>query len=238
MVALHASALIEIYYPKLKDANGNSRTPCECVDWNRLTKTTVIRLNLSHSMRVRWLKLQGTYNQRFNKISRTPCECVDWNARDASWRDIDWASHSMRVRWLKSEKDIDLGRMLRSHSMRVRWLKSRWQRFEVNNYGRTPCECVDWNLQLWYSWQMWMGRTPCECVDWNALSASWFLWTLCRTPCECVDWNISKRLCERHSLRRTPCECVDWNRLTKKFLNSCDESHSMRVRWLKYFNTE
>ena len=33
-VALHASALIEINKYAVVPIGGNSRTPCECVDWN------------------------------------------------------------------------------------------------------------------------------------------------------------------------------------------------------------
>ena len=146
VVALFVSAWIEIRHALSFHRCKRRRTLCECVDWNIIWK---------------W---------KFPFIKgRTLCECVDWNKTFGSTTLNNLRSHSLWVRGLKSYNLRCLFVDNRSHSLWVRGLKfikpvvrrinnlvallvSAWIEIRLLNHnrygqrGRTPCECVDWNM--------------------------------------------------------------------------------------------
>ena len=111
-----------------------------------------------------------------------------------------------------------------------------------NNYllaGRTPRECVDWNVRVTDNIVEEIGRTPRECVDWNhpiqsccyvygvaLLVSAWIetrIWTSILDMCFIVALLVSAWIETSNFARtdakgggRTPRECVDWN-----FIHSC-----------------
>ena len=99
---------------------------------------------------------------------------------------------------------------------------------------RTPCECVDWNLQSLINWSQYLMSHSLwvrglKYTNWPTnvtgvlvalLVSAWIeissmrpiaIKLFRRTPCECVDWNFLGKCLTRFVLGRTPCECVDWN---------------------------
>ena len=141
--------------------------------------------------------------------------------------------------------------------MRVRWLKLlRCLSLQQHQGGRTPCECVDWNVICRNFLKQFQCRTPCECVDWNkdgsALINETFLshsmrvrWLKCWTHYELVvrkevalhasaliemfisSWNALRSSVALHAsalIEMSESMCREYDM----------ESHSMRVRWLKY----
>ena len=99
-------------------------------------------------------------------------------------------SHSTWVRELKSNpKTFGIVSEM-SHSTWVRELKYAKKGNGESEKGRTPRECVSWNMLYVISVGKQFRRTPRECVSWNEM---WYNYNSgrdeCRTPRECVSWN-------------------------------------------------
>ena len=144
------------------------RTPCGCVDWNRMPCTRIWVFSESHPVWVRGLKLK-VFPFRISSIRRTPCGCVDWNSLSSSMSRRRCKSHPVWVRglkprlsgwtywmwrvaprvgaWIETSTHIFIKVLNESHPVWVRGLKPfGFVPLPRTNEGRTPCGCVDWNL--------------------------------------------------------------------------------------------
>ena len=103
----------------------NCRTPCECVDWNNY-----------------FYFCEGCWN------SRTPCECVDWNTGSSTYPCEITPSHSLWVRGLKFLPYHECVFLKLVALLVSVWIEIFcWLERQIIRIGRTPCECVDWNVR-------------------------------------------------------------------------------------------
>ena len=77
-------------------------------------------------------------------------------------------SHSSWVRGLKCIRKDRLVGGLDVALLVSAWIEiHRTRHYFRRSTSRTPRECVDWNMTLWFLLTHRTSRTPRECVDWN-----------------------------------------------------------------------